>query len=191
MERVAVQGMLMHAEDPEHEIVCLLFDPASVRIRVDVSQADIAKVSVGQKAEIQSQARRQKPYRGEVVRVVQLADIQKVTLQVHVRVLDGDTLLRPEMLCTVRLLGDGGPASAPASGRTTAFLLPARVLVSDQYVWTLDPEESRARRRPVEVASRSGDWVLIRQGLNLTDKVIDLGKEQLDEGVKVRAREGE
>jgi HlyD family secretion protein len=192
MERVAVPGMLMHAEDPEHEIVCLLFDPANVRIRVDVSQSDIAKVSVGQKAEIQSQARRPKPYQGEVVRVVHRADIQKVTLQVHVRVLDGDALLRPEMLCQVRFLGDGGPASTPAGkASVSGFLLPARVVVADSFVWTLDPEASRARKRPIEIASRSGDWVHVRQGLNVTDKVIDLGKEEVEDGTKVRAREGE
>lgn len=193
MERLAVPGMLMHSEDPEHEIVCLLFDPASLRVRVDVSQADIAKVSVGQKAEIQAQAKRQKPYQGEVVRVVQRADNVKVTLQVHVRVLDGDALLRPEMLCNVWLMAAQGAESGPA-GRAQgagAFLVPSRVLVEEKYVWTLDPESGRARKRPVEVASRSGEWALIRQGINLTDKIIDLGREQLEEGAKVRAREGE
>ena len=29
------------------------------------------------------------------------------------------------------------------------------------------------------------------QGLNITDKVIDLGREQLEDGTRVRAREGE
>jgi HlyD family secretion protein len=193
MERVAVPGMLMHSEDPEHEIVCLLFDPASLRVRVDVSQADIGKVSVGQMAEIQPQAKRQKPYRGEVVRVVQRADNVKVTLQVHVRILDGDALLRPEMLCNVWLMAPQGTASSP-SGRDhgpAGFLVPARVLVEDKYVWTLDPESAVARKRAVEVGSRSGEWALIRQGINLTDKIIDLGKEQVEEGAKVRAREGE
>ena len=192
MERVAVPGMLMHAEDPDHEIVCLLFDPKQVRIRVDVSQSDIQKVSIGQKAEIQSQAKRTKPYQGEVLRIVQRADIQKVTLQVHVRVLDGDSLLRPEMLCQVKLLGDVGTASAPAQrGHSPGFLVPARVVVGEQFVWTLDPESSRARKRSIEIGGKNGDWVLVRQGINVTDKIIDLGKDQLEDGIKVRAREGE
>lgn len=192
MERVAAPGVVLHADDPDHSTACLLFDPASLRIRVDVSQTDIAKVSVGQKTEIQSQARRQNPYRGEVLRIVERADIQKVTLQVHVRVLEGDALLRPEMLCHVRFLGEGAPASAP-TGRAPApgLLVPARVLVNDKFVWTLDPETARARKRLVEVGSRSGEWVLIRSGLNITDKVIDLGRDQLEDGTRVRARGGE
>jgi multidrug efflux pump subunit AcrA (membrane-fusion protein) len=125
--------------------------------------------------------------------MVQRADIQKVTLQVHVRVLDGDSLLRPEMLCqAVRFLGEGVPSSAPAAHeRTSGVQVPARVVVDDKFVWTIDPEGARARRRPVEVSGHSGDWVLIRQGLNVTDKVIDLGRDQVEDGTRVRAREGE
>jgi HlyD family secretion protein len=192
LERLAVPGMLMHADDPDHEIVCLLFDPAHIRIRVDVSQSDIPKVAVGQKADIRSQIRRERPYRGEVFRIVYRADIQKVTLQVHVRVLDGDAVLRPEMLCNVFFLGEGGPSSAPAgSASGGGLLVPARVVVDEKFVWTLAPDGGRARKRPVAVGPRSGEWILITQGLNVTDKVIDLGRDQVEDGTRVRAREGE
>ena len=65
-----------------------------------------------------------------------------MTLQVHVRVLDGDALLRPEMLCHVRFLGEGGPSSAPAGTARAGggLLVPARVVVDDKFVWTLDPD---------------------------------------------------
>jgi RND family efflux transporter MFP subunit len=194
MERVAVVGTTLHSEDPDHSTVCLLFDPAHVRVRVDVSQSDVAKAFPGQKAEIQSQSRPQKPYHGSVIRIVQRADIQKVTLQVHVRVEDGDALLRPEMLCQVRLLAPAaGPDSAPVAGGAApaGVMVPSRVLVDDRFVWTVDPEAPRARKRPVDAGERSGEWVVIRSGLNVTDKVIDVGREHLEEGVKIRARGGE
>ena len=56
---------------PSTTIVCLLFDPAHIRIRVDVSQSDISEGrgrTEGRHPESRSAA--QKPYRGEVVRIV-------------------------------------------------------------------------------------------------------------------------
>jgi HlyD family secretion protein len=190
MERLAAPGKPLQADDPQGAVVCSLFDPGHVRIRVDVSQSDVAKAAVGQRAEILSQARAHKPYRGESIRIVQKADIQKVTLQVHVRVLDGDALLRPEMLCQVRFLASPGTESAPARGAATqALMIPARLLADDRHVWTVDAESPRARRRTIEVGGRSGDWVIVRSGLNATDKLIDEGRDGLEEGARLKIRE--
>jgi RND family efflux transporter MFP subunit len=190
MERRASPGSTLVVEDPERSAVCSLFDPANVRVRVDVSQADVPKVAVDQPALVVSQARRQKPYNGKVIRLVQRADIQKVTLQVHVRIQDGDSLLRPEMLCDVKFVAVRGTDSAPSSSGSAAVLIPTRLLVEERFVWAVDSEAATARKRPIEVAGRSGEWVLVRSGLNASDKLIDGGREQLSEGVRVRVREG-
>ncbi|MCA8969117.1 MAG: efflux RND transporter periplasmic adaptor subunit [Planctomycetes bacterium] len=95
--------------------ICSLYDPAHLRVRVDVPQEQIASAGVGQHAQILSEARPGKPYRGEVIRVIDRADIQKVTLEVQVRVLDPDGLLRPEMLCQVRF--EAVQQSEPEAGQ--------------------------------------------------------------------------
>jgi multidrug efflux pump subunit AcrA (membrane-fusion protein) len=190
MERRASPGSTLVVDDPERSAVCSLFDPANVRVRVDISQSDVSKVAVDQPAQVISQARSQKPYAGKVIRLVQKADIQKVTLQVHVRILDGDPLLRPEMLCTVKFLAVRGTDSAPSASSPAAVLIPSRLLVEDRFVWVTDSEAAKARKRSIDVAGRSGEWVLVRSGLNASDKLIDGGREQVSEGVRVRVREG-
>jgi len=169
--------------------VVTLYDPAALRVRVDVPQAQVGRLLPGQRCEIASEARPDRPYAGELLRVVQQADIQKVTVQAHVRVLEGDGLLRPEMLVQVRFLGEPGSGDAgPGS-----VLLPARVLdASDgrDAVWVVDPVDGRARRREVAVVRRAAGTLEVT-GLDLTARVIDDGRTGLSEGQKVAVRDGE
>lgn len=191
LERLVVAGETLA---PGHA-VCSLFDPASLRVRVDVPQDEIAQVRVGQTAEILADARPGKPYQGEVIRIVERADIQKVTLEAQVRVVDADGLLRPDMLTQVRFFTEGGDdsgSSASASGagsssRTVAVrvALPTKV-IEDGALWLFDPVANQARRVEVELGSpvatpegATGDWVEVRSGINLTDKVVDGGRAAL------------
>jgi HlyD family secretion protein len=184
LERLAQPGSVL-AEGGAP--VCTLFDPAHLRIRVDIPQGDIGKISTGQRVEILADARAGEPYHGEVVRLLQKADIQKVTLQAHVRVTDADALLRPEMLCQVRFLGEAGNGDASASD---AVSIPARLLGADGSVWVIDGVRNVAVRRAVEVGARSGERVEIRSGLNLSDKLIDEGRAALRDGSRVRVQGG-
>lgn len=164
--------------------VCHLYDPKSLRVRVDVPQNQVARASVGQRAEIRCDVRRNEPYRGEVIRVVQTADIQKVTLEVQVRILDPDGLIKPEMLAQVAVFGDGDDdRSAPSS----AVTIPARCLVGDS-VWVVDAD-GRAARRLVRTGTRTGEDVVVTSGLNLSDKVIDGGAGRVEPGTPVRVEE--
>jgi HlyD family secretion protein len=190
LERFALPGSVLDAASGG-AAVCTLYDPAHLRVRVDVPQGDLAKLSVGQQAEILSEARAGKPYRGEVIRLVQKADIQKVTLQAHVRIVDGDALLRPEMLCQVRFFGNaaaGGAAAGAAS--TDTVLIPAHLVVDGNAVWVIDGAKQAAARRTVEVGAKAGDWVEIRSGLNVSDKLIDEGRAAVSEGARVTIRGG-
>ncbi len=180
LERRAVPGKTLDVATDA--VVVTLFDPGHLRVRVDVPQSEIRRLAVGQRASIRSEARAA-PYTGEVVRMVHRADVQKVTLQVHVRVADGDALLRPEMLCQVQFLGT--PSATPGDGASAessaSVLIPARVVVNGS-VWVIDPLEKVARRRAVTVGSTDGDRVLVLSGVNASDKVIDGGREGLADG---------
>ncbi len=170
--------------------VCSLYDPERLRVRVDVPFEEVAATSIGQAAEIVCDARPGRPYRGEVTRRVQLADVQKVTLEVQVRVVDPDEALRPDMVCQVRFLGasNGGPTD-PADG-PDSVAIPVRLLVGGDRVWVVGASEARARLRRVEVQQRDGDWVEVSGGLNATDKLIDDGRDRLEEGRRVHIVEG-
>jgi len=206
LERLAADGDALEPGAP----VCTLYDPARLRVRVDVPQGDVEKLFVGQAAEVLSESRGGRPYHGEVLRIVQRADIQKVTLEAQVRVFDTDGLLRPDMLTQVRFLAaraDGAPAAREGStnGEGRTFSAAQRIAISASVLdgdtlWVYDPVAKVARKRTIErggqiLQSGAAGLVEVRAGLVLTDKVIDGGREALaargdsGQGVPVRVAE--
>lgn len=175
-----------------------LYDPESLRIRVDVPQEKFALARVGQSARILSEARPGRPYRGIVQRTIHRADIQKVTLEVRVRVLDPDELLRPEMLCQVQVLGGDEVASSAARKKASpaanapALLIPAELVV-DGSVWVLDPDGPRMRKRRVELGGErrldGKAWALVRAGLDPSDKLVVAAPSERADGALVKIEE--
>jgi HlyD family secretion protein len=186
LERLATVGSELGGES---RTVATLYEPGSIRVRVDVPQQDLGELYVGQRATIDSDARSGRPYQGEVLRIVRRADLQKVTLQAHVKVIDGDELLRPEMLMQVRFLAPEAEAGDAGAPQGSAVAIPARLVGEGGSVWVLDAERGTAARRSVRVGGRDGDLALIEDGLNLSDKVLDARGGALSEGERVRARE--
>lgn len=194
LERLTVPGMVLDLNRTGHE-VCSLYDPAALRVRVDVPQDDIDRLFVGQRAEIVTNARPDTAYAGEVIRLVQLADIQKVTLEAQVKIKGGDGLLRPDMLAQVRFFGSG-QAPRGESGEdsnegpsTGAFLIPRR-LVKDGAVWVLEPVESVARRRELSLGAERGDDIEVLDHMDATTKILDSGGAALSEGTRVKVVRG-
>jgi HlyD family secretion protein len=188
LERLVMPGTPLDAGEAGVPVVTL-FDPTRLRVRVDVAQGEVGKLVVGQRVELASEARAGRPYRGELLRVVQKADIQKTTLQAHVRVLDPDELLRPEMLCQARffaLAAPGGPADAgsPADSALAPLEIPRRLLDEQGRVWVVAGDGTAARRKLD--ASGDGEWVRVTSGLNRSDKLVDEGRAALTEGARLR-----
>jgi len=188
LERLTVPGMVLGLNRTGHE-VCSLYDPASLRVRVDVPQDDVDRLFIGQRAEITTNARSDRPYVGEVIRLVQLADIQKVTLEAQVRITDGDGLVRPDMLAQVRFFGNASPSSSSSTSEGRVFLIPVR-LVEDSAVWVLDPIRNVAVRRVLELGAERGDEVEVLEHLDATTKILDPGANALSEGARVHVRGG-
>lgn len=184
LERLAEPGTVVGGGTP----VCSVFDPTHVRVRVDVPFEEIGRTFVGQRAEIDCEARPEGPYAGTVLRRVQRADIQKVTLEVQVRIDDPDGRILPDMLVQVRFLGDDTPTEG-AEPRGSIVLVPTRLVVAGGSVWVVDPTEARARLRPVTLGATRGERTEVLAGLNLTDKLIDAGRERLSDGDRIRVRE--
>ena len=171
MERLAVAGSTLFGLTHH---VATLYDPNSIRVRVDVPQQDLAQLFVGQEARLQCDARPGKPYAGTVIRIVQRADIQKVTMQAHVRVNDSDDLLRPDMLVQVQFLAaakEGGDETSTAAGAGAAVAIP-QDLVDNGHAWVLDAENGTATRRRLKLGARADGLVIVTSGLDLSDKLL-------------------
>jgi HlyD family secretion protein len=188
LERLAMPGTAL---DPAGSaLVCTLYDPKNLRVRVDVPQAEVFKLQAGGRAEILIEARAGRPYAGEISRIVDKADIQKVTLQVHVRIEDGDERLRPEMLAQARFLAQAAPDAGAGTAAAQSVEIPAHVVDDGRSVWIVDGTRGTAKLRAVTLGARTGDWVEVSSGLDISDKVIDRGRQGLAEGARVRIEAG-
>lgn len=182
LERMAAPGSVVVGSSA---VLATLYTPDSLRVRVDVPLVDVEKLFVGQRAEIVSGARPGRPFQGSLLRVVQLADIQKVTLEAQVKVEDPDELIRPDMLVQVRFMGAELPEGVAMEAEAAESVMVPERLVSGGKIWIVDGASGLAAQRSIEIGGTDGDWVEVLDGVNLTDKLIDEGRAGLSDGARV------
>ena len=79
-------------------------DPKDLQVEIDVSEADLSKVSMNQKCRVSPEAYPDKTYDGHVAEIAPEADRQKGTLQVKVQIHDPDHFLTPNLSAKVDFL---------------------------------------------------------------------------------------
>jgi RND family efflux transporter MFP subunit len=161
--------------------VCTLVDRSSLEMVADVNETHIAKVAVGQKAEVAADARPDRKYRGEVRLVVPTADRQKGIVQVKIRLLDADDALLPEMAARAAFLREGAQAGAPR--RVIAPKGSVRDRGGRKTVFVLDGPKVRVQE--VETGAEGEDGVEIRKGLRGGEQVVT-GGAAVEDGAAVR-----
>ena len=147
--------------------VVSIADLTDLRVDLDVSQNDFAKVLPKQPCWIVTDAYPDRRYAGLVDLISPEANRQKATVQVRVKVLSPDDLLRPDMNATVSFLSPGKLAATQKSATLDSKDRPALrvpvMAVRDGAVFVI--ENDRAVRRVVTAGTTSGDQVEIRKGL--------------------------
>jgi HlyD family secretion protein len=79
-------------------------DPKDLQVEIDLSEADLAKVSRRQKCRVSPEAYPSRAYDGYVAEIAPEANRQKGTLQVKVQILNPDQYLTPELSAKVDFL---------------------------------------------------------------------------------------
>ena len=79
-------------------------DPRDLQVEIDLSEADLSKVSMNQKCRVSPEAYPDKTYDGHVAEIAPEADRQKGTLQVKVQIHDPDHFLTPNLSAKVDFL---------------------------------------------------------------------------------------
>jgi hypothetical protein len=90
------------------------------------------------------------------------------------------------MLVQARFLASGESGS---TGAVSVVLVPARLLVDGGSLWLVDGATKTAALRKVELGARRGDDVEVTSGVNISDKLIDVGRERLQPGARLAVRE--
>jgi RND family efflux transporter MFP subunit len=164
--------------------VVSLADLNDLRIELDVDQNNFAKVSAKQKCWIVTDAYPDKKYAGVVDLISPEANRQKATVQVRVKVLDPDDLLKPDMNAKVDFLSETPRAATRATVDRMAIRVPATA-VRDGAVFVV--ENGKALRRTVVVVKGTGRDVEVTQGLIGGEDLIVSPPEALQDGARVKA----
>lgn len=158
MRRLKAPGdkVMLGADDPRSAQVAILYDTQHIQVRVDVPLADAAHLHVGQSCDIVVEILPDQTFKGEVIRIVHEADLQKNTLQAKVRILNPSPLLRPEMLARVKFLSGEGGATRSTIADSPHALVPAEFLddatPATTRLWAVrERVGSRGRLHPITV----------------------------------------
>jgi len=176
--------------------VVSIADLNDLRVELDISQNDFAKVQPGQPCRIVTDAYPDRPYDGVVDLIAPEANRQKATVLVKVRVLNPDALLKPDMnasvsfLSTKALASTRAAASQPGTSESVssqpaaAILIPSSA-IQDGAVYVV--EQGVARRRPVTVGATSvtGDVEINRGLIGGEDLIVNI-PAGLTDGAKVQ-----
>jgi HlyD family secretion protein len=156
---------------------------ADIRTEVDVNEADLSRVHMGQPALVTPDAYPDAKYDAEVVKLYPQVDRQKGTLKVEVHVLKPDARLLPDMSARVTFLAE---PQADGQAEKPAVLVPAAAVQrdarGDNFVWVVS--EGRARQTRVDTAGDVGGRVRIAGGLKGGEAVV-IGNPPSRDGQKV------
>jgi HlyD family secretion protein len=162
---------------------------SDMRAEVDVNEADLNRVRMGQAAQVAPDAYPDARYAAEVVKLYPQVDRQKGTLKIEVHILQPDARLLPDMSARITFLAD-----PPAAGQAEqpAVLVPAAALRRDgqgtNFVWVVN--DGRAQHTAVETAGDVGNRVRITSGLKGGEAVVT-GDPPTRDGQRVTiARQG-
>lgn len=164
-ERHLTLGETVEAGGQEPAFVIL--DTSDLWVHANLYEKDLARVHVGQAAEVTTPAYPGRTFRGKVTLVSPVLDPETRTAQARIAVANPDGRLKPEMFATVAL----------HAGSIRAIAVPAQAVMQDKgatYVF-VQTGETTFERRDVEVGPKAGGFVPVRSGLQAGDRVVTEG----------------
>jgi HlyD family secretion protein len=170
--------------------VVTMADMRTLEVEADVSESSIAKISVGQPAEIQLDAFPELRLAGSVSRIVPDVDRSKATLLVKVHFDETDPRVLPDMSAKVGFLSrrlQASERSAVAAVRPEAIVTRG----GKSYVFVVPAADAGAPERvamtEVRVGSRIGDLVRV-EGVAPGTRIVIGAPGDLADGARVAAQ---
>lgn len=162
--------------------VVTMADMSTLEVEADVSEANLAKVKVGQPCEIQLDALPGQRFRGVVQRTVPTVDRAKATVLVKIRFVDVDARVLPEMSAKVAFL----EKETPEAERTARMVVqPAAVVERDGGSVVFVVKDGKAVRVAVKSGMKIGELVEVVGKVAVGDKVVVRPSEKLRDGSAV------
>lgn len=161
--------------------VVSLADLHQLQVQLDISQNDFSRLVPDQPAVITTDAYPDRRYDGEIEEISPVANRQKATVEVKVKIRNPDHLLRPDMNASVAFLA---VAAQKQSERVPSVISVPRTSLRDLGVFVV--VNGHATYRKVRTGAASADVVQIAEGLQDGDQLIVNPPAGLKEGQTVR-----
>lgn len=162
--------------------VVTLADLNDLRVELDISQNDFARLKPGQRGIITVDAWPGAEWQGVLDEIAPEANRQKAAVPVKVKVLNPDARLRPEMNAAVAFLSDEPAAAAP--GRPVVYVPPAAVRNDRVYVVVRD----RLVERTIRTSGNTPLGLRVEEGLAGGEDVVLNPGPHLRDGMKVKVK---
>ena len=166
VERKANPGMEVRPDLPDPLFV--ITDLNRVQVLVDVPEAHLAKIGIGQRIAVQVDAFPDERFAGRVARIAPAVDPATRRVQVRCTVDNLDARLRPEMYARATLLADE---------HRTAVRVPNAALVTQgvQHFVFVEREAGVLVRRRVELAVQDREYSYLSAGVAQNERVVTSG----------------
>jgi len=171
--------------------IVALADLDTLEVEVDVAEANVAKLSPSQPAEVTVEAFPEKKYKAELRQIIPTADRTKATVTVKVTILDRDPNLKPEMSAKATFLeqtpAPGAANAAPA--QQPQILVPSQAVITrDGGFKVFEVVDGRAKVLTVSTGATRQDQVVVTSGLGGTETLIVNPPPGLSDSSKVTVK---
>jgi HlyD family secretion protein len=169
--------------------IVALADLETLEVEVDVAEANVAKLTAGQAAEVVVEAFPEKRYKAELRQVIPTADRTKATVMVKVTILDKDPNLKPEMSAKATFL-EAAQASADASAPARPLVLVPQdaIVTRDGKPHVFEIVDRTAKLVAIETGPTRQDRVIVMSGLAGGETLVSRPPDGLKDGDRVSAK---
>lgn len=168
--------------------VVTMVDFTSLEAQVELPERSLAQVAKGARARVFLDAYPEKGYEGAVDRIWPTANRQKGTVELRVKLENPDDRLRPEMGVRVVFL-DPSVAAETAPQESVVLVPESAVARAAGQTGVFELDRDVARFRAVELGGRRGQRVVVREGLEGGERLVDQPPQSLEDGARVRVEE--
>jgi len=170
--------------------IVALADLATLEMEADVAEANVAKLSEGQPAEVTVEAFPDRTYTAVLRQIIPTADRTKATVLTKVTLTDKDADLKPEMSAKVTFVEPARDETADADApvRPTILVPQSAVVTRDGGQVVFEIVGGRARRKTIQVGGTRRDFVVVNDGLAGSERLVARPPDTLQDGDAVAVK---
>jgi RND family efflux transporter MFP subunit len=156
---------------------------SDLRAEVDIAEADLARVRLGQPAVVVPDAYADHRYDAKVVKLYPQVNRAKGTLKVEVAIQKPDQFLLPDMSVRIQFLAGEEPARENGPALVLAPRAALRSDSSGSFAWVVS--DGRLRRQSLRAGAERGDQIAIEEGLSGGEALVVGDAPALSDGQRV------